>query len=613
MDRKIRPEDVSFRSITTLSDHARRLVRQFGGLVSVIFLLGFVVYHLGWGAKVGINVAPTEQNFGETKIRFREVTAEIGPDFPWTSFKESESEFINAGVIFRQPAALAVAEINRDSFMDVVLLNSTEPFVHVAFLDRAEKKFRGQPKLERRLRDAQTAFQRERPTAVHITDIDGDGKTDFIISYSVGCPLLFRDVANFGVSSPPEPFGGESCPMATTIAEADINFDGKTDFVFGQYSRGANTEAQANHKLNNKSMGGLSTLLIRKEGTDFDFYHFPQKTFVASIGFTYLEGMPSLAIFRGNDYSVDELNVLHDGKIRDITADRMPYAYHGYAGMNSEFFDFDKDGDLDLYVSNIYAPPFQRRGNVFWVRNSDGTFSERSDEFGVRRCGFAWAGKFASFDNSGNYQLLVVNGVWENDDAAPTSRGDGSRDYWNIRTLRRVLPSFLQTDALIRKTDLYFSGNNQWCLFDFSQKPAINIAPAAGVSLNSPTRSMALVDFDNSGRLSFVTADINGRLSIFKNESIELGNWIGLHLVPDHMALGAKVVFESLEPKIVREVFPSNGYGAQSDPRIHVGLGAQSADSVSVKVTLSTGKSKAFTLRGLGIYHQVDVSELAKP
>lgn len=609
MDRKIWPKDVRAESRASLSVHARRLVRQFGGLVSVIFLLGFVVYHLGWGAKVGINVAPTEQNFGETKIRFREVTAEIGPDFPWTSFKESESEFINAGVIFRQPAALAVGEINRDSFMDVVLLNSTEPFIHVAFFDPAAKKFARQPKIESRLREARKAFQRERPTAVLITDIDGDRRTDFVVSYSVGCPLLFRSVAYSDFASPAEPFGGESCPMATTIAEADVNFDGKTDFVFGQYSRGANTASQANHKLNNKSMGGLSTLLIRKEGTDFDFYHFPQKTFVTSVGFTYLAGMPSLAIFRGNDYSVDELNILRDGKIRDITADRMPYAYHGFAGMNSEFFDFDKDGDLDLYVSNIYAPPFQRRGNVFWVRNSDGTFSERSDEFGVRRCGFAWAGKFASFDNSGNYQLLVVNGVWENNDAAPTSMGD----YWNIRTLRRVLPSFLQTDALIRKTDLYFSGNNQWCLFDFSKKPAVNIAPAAGVSLNSPTRSMALVDFDNSGRLSFVTADINGRLSVFKNESSELGNWIGLHLVPNHMALGARVVFESLEPKIVREVFPSNGYGAQSDPRIHLGLGARPADTVSVKVTLSNGNSKMFTLRGLGIYHQIDVSELGNP
>ncbi len=397
--------------------------------------------------------------------------------------------------------------------------------------------------------------------------------------------------------------------MGTTIAEADIDFDGKTDFVFGQYSRGESTAAQANHKLNNKSMGGLSTLLIRKDGTNFDSYRFPQKTFVTSIGFTYLEGAPSLAIFRGNDYSVDELNIFRDGKIQDITAGRIPYSYHGYAGMNSEFFDFDKDGDLDLYVSNIYAPPFQRRGNVFWVRNSDGTFTERSDEYGVRRCGFAWAGKFASFDNSGNYQLLVVNGVWENNDAAPTSMGD----YWNIRTLRRVLPSFIKTDALIPKNDLYFSGNNKWCLFDFAKKPALNVAPAAGVSLNSPTRSMALFDFDNSGRVSFVTGDINGRLSIFKNESRDLGSWIGLHLIPDHMALGARVVFESLEPKIVREVFPTNGYGSQSDPRIHIGLGAAVPDTVSVKVTLSNGKSKVFTLRGIGTYHQIDISELGNP
>ncbi len=465
-----------------------------------------------------------------------------------------------------------------------------------------------QPGIENRLYAASKTFQRHQPTAILITDVDGDRKKDLVVSFSAGCPLVIRSVANPDFSPAAEAFGGESCPMGTTIAEADINLDGKTDFVFGQYSSGLNTKAQANHKLNNKQMGGLSTLLIRKNALDFSAYRFPQKTFVTSIGFTYLDGVPSLAIFRGNDYSVDELNVFLDGKIKDITARRMPYIYHGYSGMNSEFFDMDKDGDLDLYVSNIYAPPFQRRGNILWVRNPDGTFSEQSDDYGIRRCGFAWAGKFASFDNSGNYQLLVVNGVWENDDTKATSMGD----YWNIRTLRRVLPSFIKTDALIRKSDLYFSGNNRWCLFDFSQKPAVNIAPAAQVHRNEPTRSMALVDIDNSGRVSFLTADINGRFSIFQNQTTDVGNWIGLHLVPDEVALGAKVVFESLVPKIVREIFPNNGYGAQSDPRLHVGLGQLTPEVFNVKVTLSNGNSKVLTLSGINRYHEVDVSELAK-
>jgi hypothetical protein len=100
---------------TALSSFGKRMFRRYGGLASVIFLLGFVVYHLGWGAKVGIHGAPTEQNFGDTQIRFRDVTSEIGPDFPWTKFKESTSDFVNAGVIFRQPAVLAVGDLNADS------------------------------------------------------------------------------------------------------------------------------------------------------------------------------------------------------------------------------------------------------------------------------------------------------------------------------------------------------------------------------------------------------------------------------------------------------------------------------------------------------------------
>lgn len=580
--------------------------KVYSGLVLVFLSLGLVFYQLGWGAKIGIHGLPTEQSLGNSKIRFRNVTSDLGLQFPSTNYKNLASERVDAGVIFNQPAVLAVGDLNGDLFMDIVLLNSTAPYIHVAFFDPSTKRYKQQPEIELRLKDSQKGFNRKRPSAILITDLDGDQKADLLVSYFSGCPLLFRNIAKPDFLPVAEPFAEESCPAASAIAEADINLDGKNDFVFAQYFGGFSNQSQANHKLNNKWMGGLSTLLIRSEKEEFQAHRFPRRTYVNSIGFTYLKDAPSLAIYRGNDYSVDELNVFQNQEIKDLAATRMPYIYHGHAGMNSEFFDVDKDGNIDLYVSNIYAPPFQRRGNVLWMRNSDGNFIDRSDEFGVRRCGFAWAAKFASFDNSGKYQLLVVNGVWENDDAK--SSGDG--DYWNVRTLRRILPSFIQTDAFVKKEDLYFSGNNRWCLFDFSQKPATNIAAAAGVDLNSPTRSMALIDISNSGRLSFVTADINGQLSIFSNETAEMGNWVGLHLVPYDISLGARVSFESLEPKIVREIFPMNGYGAQSDPRIHLGLGAEKPESVKVRITLANGKSGFFDITTLNSYHVIDVSKL---
>ena len=583
-------------------------MNRFVSLSLTLIGLVLVISQVLFGSKIGRNAPSYEVNVHPTSIRFKEVSGDIGPNFPWTSFKQTVDDDINAGVIFRQPAVLAVGDLQGDSYMDLVLLNSTAPHIHIATFDPKRGSYVRREDLEKRIHLALAEEANSFPTAILLTDADRDGKLDLLMGFRKKCPLLFREIANPKTKPKAEAFAAEICPPASLIAEADISLDGNNDYVFAQYLGELGLPGQVSQKLNMKGLGGKSTVLIRSDDLNFRSLIFPWRTFVTAIGFTYLEGAPSLAIFRGNDYSVDELHLLQDGHLVDITAERMPYRYHGYSGMNSEFFDINKDGLLDLFVTNIYAPPFQRRGNVLWIRSKDGTFTDRADDYGVRRCGFAWAGKFASFDNSENHQLLVVNGIWENEGTVSTNMGD----YWNVRTLLKILPPFISTDALIKKQDLYLSSNDKWCVFDLAQRPGRNIAAAAGIAHKMPTRSMALVDIDNSGKMSFVTADINGKVSVFKNLTSSHGQWVGLSLQPYHMAIGARVTFESLNPRIVREIFPTNGYGAQSDPRIHLGLGPNPPSSIVVRITLSNGQSRVIHLDGLNTYHSVDVSSWSK-
>ena len=109
-------------------------------------------------------------------------------------------------------------------------------------------------------------------------------------------------------------------------------------------------------------------------------------------------------------------------------------------GMGSSWGDYDNDGDLDLYVSNMYSKAGKRiiklagkvdarsvaasRGN-FLFQNNNGSFRqvagfEQGDQH-VAKVGWSFGGQFADFDNDGHLDLYVPSGFFT---APKTVRSD---------------------------------------------------------------------------------------------------------------------------------------------------------------------------------------------
>ena len=104
-------------------------------------------------------------------------------------------------------------------------------------------------------------------------------------------------------------------------------------------------------------------------------------------------------------------------------------------GMGASFGDFDQDGDLDLYVSNMYSKAGRRiadklgrvderidvatKGSFLYV-NEDGEFEQRAGEgegqFKVHQVGWSFGGQFSDFNNDGKLDLYVPSGYY----TAPT-------------------------------------------------------------------------------------------------------------------------------------------------------------------------------------------------
>jgi hypothetical protein len=92
------------------------------------------------------------------------------------------------------------------------------------------------------------------------------------------------------------------------------------------------------------------------------------------------------------------------GKLKfiDVT-ERAGVGYDGY-GMGAATGDYDNDGFIDLYVTNVGH-------NVLFHNNRDGTFTDVTREAGVDDARWSTSAAFLDYDNDGYLDLFVANYV----------------------------------------------------------------------------------------------------------------------------------------------------------------------------------------------------------
>jgi hypothetical protein len=107
---------------------------------------------------------------------------------------------------------------------------------------------------------------------------------------------------------------------------------------------------------------------------------------------------------RGRTYRGKLTNHLYhnnrDGTFTDVTV-RAGVGDKGY-GVGSSAADFDRDGDLDLYVLNY-------GNNVFYRNNGNGTFTDISRESGLDNSRWSLSAPWFDYDNDGDLDVYVVN------------------------------------------------------------------------------------------------------------------------------------------------------------------------------------------------------------
>jgi enediyne biosynthesis protein E4 len=281
----------------------------------------------------------------------------------------------------------------------------------------------------------------------------------------------------------------------------------------------------------------------------------------------------------------------------------------GAYGLGVQWADLDDDGDQDLYVAN------DTQGNYLYINQGDGTFREAGllsgaalDQNGKARAGMGIAA--GDYDRDGRLDLGVTNfseegyALFRNlgrgefvDNAVaaglvPVSLpylgwgmlfADFDQDGWLdlFAANGHVYPQVdrNETGSRYHERCLVFRNTGRGRFEEVQVHAETESKPASGLSVARAHRGAALGDYDNDGDQDVLVMDVDGGPVLFENRSAGQGSYLRV-VAP----VGSRITIEAGSIKLIDEVRASGSYQSASEQVAHFGLGSlRIVDRVTVR------------------------------
>lgn len=237
-------------------------------------------------------------------------------------------------------------------------------------------------------------------------------------------------------------------------------------------------------------------------------------------------------------------------------------------GMGLATGDYNNDGDLDFYFSNMVSPM------VLLDNQGDGTFINATKQAGVGYSGLTvgWGTAFFDYDNDGWLDLYQT----------ATSISD---------VYGKTGMMFAYPDRLYRNIE------------GESFSPVAMLDPQDDDK--HPGMGFSVADYDNDGHIDFVVGNWSEGYRLYKNQGKKQASnerWLKLHLIGgegvNRDAIGARVYVHSSNGQIqMREVKSGSSLGANNDIRLHFGLA--DTEILAVDIVWPNGERQQLTISRL--------------
>lgn len=567
---------------------------------------------------------------GKDEAIFRDVKSDkTGISFANTLTETDDLNILDY-LYFYNGGGLAVGDINNDGLPDIYF--SGNQVKNKLFLNKGNLKF------EDITEKANVAGNSSWNTGAVMGDVNGDGYLDIYvcavvgINGFVGFNELYINNGDQTFTESAAKYALDFDTFSSSAAFLDFDLDGDLDIYL------------LNHAIHTQESFGKSSLRYKRNYQTGDvLLRNDDNTFVdvseeagifggingyglgVAVSDFNQDGYPD--IFVGNDFHEDDYYYLNNGDGTFTESGRDYFGHTSRFSMGNDVADINHDGwpdmisldmlaedetilkssegDEDIQIQKLkiqqYGYNYQFTRNMLYINQQNTPYLETALLSGVASTDWSWSALFADFNQDGEQDLFISNGI---------PKRPNNLDFIKFASSDKIQVKLSKT-KLVDQEALNIMPSGKVHNYIFKGNDNLNFENKSGLWItddNTVSGATAIGDLDNDGDIDLVVNNLNSSASIYENTINEKANYLKIkfnYKKPNNFGIGAKGILYNNGKMQYKELYTVRGFQASSEPVIHFGLGDnKKIDSLKIIWTNKTYQ----TLKNIKINQTIVVS-----
>ncbi|TMM29833.1 hypothetical protein FDT66_08140 [Polaribacter aestuariivivens] len=542
-----------------------------------------------------------------TEYLFNNISAKnSGVDFKNLLKEDSKHSIINY-IYFYNGAGVSAGDINNDGLPDLYFVSNQGE--NKLYLNKGNLQFEDISK------KANINSSSDWNTGVTMVDINNDGLLDIYVCAVSGL-LDFKGKNELFINNGDNTFTEKA-------AEYGLDFSGfSTQAYFFDYDKDNDLDVYiVNHathtvtshgkaSLRNKRVALVGDVLLKNDNGKFTDVSEEANIFGGVNGYGLSASIADFNndgwddIYVCNDFHEDDYYYINnqDGTFREELKES--FSTISRFSMGSDVADINGDGfqdliTLDMLPSNErvlketegddamynmqeklrkqgYKDQYSR--NMLQINEKGNYFYETALLNGVADTDWSWSPLFADFDNDGQQDLFISNGIKRRPNSldfkkyvSSSFKQKGQKEglLWLFKSINEMPNGDVSNEIFKGNSEIFEKKTGNW----IEQKPSLS-------------NGAIYADLDLDGDLDIITNNLDSYASIYENTTNNKKNSISLvfnYKKGNKKGIGTKAIIYNNGKKQLKQLFTSRGFISSVEQKLHFGLDTVSnIDSIKI-------------------------------